>query len=417
MDGREILEKEEALLRKHFEEARLELERWMQERADAVPVVDASEAKLTHREHTQMPVRSIFGTLRLNVVSGYSKEQRRSLTPVREAFFGGQRCAMTPMLVRNVAHLGLEAGSFEKAARLCADWGVSISDDKVMDTIRLVGDRCREQRLAARCAGAAGPKDVLIIMADGWNARHRGPKWGRKKAPPEERVEWKDIKSAVLFKLSHVVGGGKKRHALLTRHVVAVPADAGPESFGEAVERAAVRMGLREAKAVYYFSDGGAYLWNLYEYRFEAVAEGTLDYYHAMEHLGTVAAELIPEKAARDAWLEAERKRIRKEGGARLAGTLAEMLKGVELSAEGRKVAEREINYFDKHRGHMDYGKRRREGVPIGSGAVESLCGQFQDRLKRRGQFWSRKGFAAILRAYVWHMNEELDCAIAPASA
>ena len=389
----------------------------MQERADAVPVVDASGAKLTHREHTQMPVRSIFGTLRLNVVSGYSKEQRRSLTPVREAFFGGQRCAMTPMLVRNVAHLGLEAGSFEKAARLCADWGVSISDDKVMDTIRLVGDRCREQRLAARCAGAAGPKDVLIIMADGWNARHRGPKWGRKKAPPEERVEWKDIKSAVLFKLSHVVGGGKKRHALLTRHVVAVPADAGPESFGEAVERAAVRMGLREAKAVYYFSDGGAYLWNLYEYRFEAVAEGTLDYYHAMEHLGTVAAELIPEKAARDAWLEAERKRIRKEGGARLAGTLAEMLKGVELSAEGRKVAEREINYFDKHRGHMDYGKRRREGVPIGSGAVESLCGQFQDRLKRRGQFWSRKGFAAILRAYVWHMNEELDCAIAPASA
>lgn len=417
MDGREILEKEEALLRKHFEEARLELERWMQERADAVPVVDASGAKLTHREHTQMPVRSIFGTLRLNVVSGYSKEQRRSLTPVREAFFGGQRCAMTPMLVRNVAHLGLEAGSFEKAARLCADWGVSISDDKVMDTIRLVGDRCREQRLAARCAGAAGPKDVLIIMADGWNARHRGPKWGRKKAPPEERVEWKDIKSAVLFKLSHVVGGGKKRHALLTRHVVAVPADAGPESFGEAVERAAVRMGLREAKAVYYFSDGGAYLWNLYEYRFEAVAEGTLDYYHAMEHLGTVAAELIPEKAARDAWLEAERKRIRKEGGARLAGTLAEMLKGVELSAEGRKVAEREINYFDKHRGHMDYGKRRREGVPIGSGAVESLCGQFQDRLKRRGQFWSRKGFAAILRAYVWYMNEELDCAIAPASA
>lgn len=417
MDGREILEKEEALLRKHFEEARLELERWMQERADAVPVVDASGAKLTHRERTQMPVRSIFGTLRLNVVSGYSKRQRRSLTPVREAFFGGQRCAMTPMLVRNVAHLGLEAGSFEKAARLCADWGVSISDDKVMDTIRLVGDRCREQRLAARCAGAAGPKDVLIIMADGWNARHRGPKWGRKKAPPEERVEWKDIKSAVLFKLSHVVGGGKKRHALLTRHVVAVPADAGPESFGEAVERAAVRMGLREAKAVYYFSDGGAYLWNLYEYRFEAVAEGTLDYYHAMEHLGTVAAELIPEKAARDAWLEAERKRIRKEGGARLAGTLAEMLKGVELSAEGRKVAEREINYFDKHRGHMDYGKRRREGVPIGSGAVESLCGQFQDRLKRRGQFWSRKGFAAILRAYVWYMNEELDCAIAPASA
>ena len=417
MNGREILEKEEALLRKHFEEARLELERWMQERADAVPVVDASGAKLTHRERTQMPVRSIFGTLRLNVVSGYSKRQRRSLTPVREAFFGGQRCAMTPMLVRNVAHLGLEAGSFEKAARLGADWGVSISDDKVMDTIRQVGDRCRETKLPRRCAGAAGPEDVLVIMADGWNARHRGPKWGRKKALPDERVEWKDIKSAVLFKLSHVVGAGRKRHALLTRHVVAVPADAGPERFGKAVERAAVRMGMHEARRIYFFSDGGAYLWNLYEYRFEAVAEGTLDYYHAMEHLGTVAEALMPEREAREAWLEAERGRVKREGGARLAGTLRQMLAERDLSSESRKVAEREVNYFEKHRGHMDYDKRRKEGVPIGSGAVESLCGQFQDRLKKRGQFWSRKGFSAMLRAYVWHMNEELDYAIAPSAA
>ena len=188
MNGREILEKEEALLRKHFEEARLELERWMQERADAVPVVDASGAKLTHRERTQMPVRSIFGTLRLNVVSGYSKRQRRSLTPVREAFFGGQRCAMTPMLVRNVAHLGLEAGSFEKAARLGADWGVSISDDKVMDTVRSVGARCVAAALPETCADAAGPGDVLVLMADGWNARHRGPRWGEEGAPREERV-------------------------------------------------------------------------------------------------------------------------------------------------------------------------------------------------------------------------------------
>ena len=175
MDGREILEKEEALLRKHLEAARLELERWMQKRADAVPAVDAAGAKLTHRERTQMLVRSVFGTLRLNVVAGYSKKERRSLTPVREAFFGGRRCAVTPMLVRNVTRLGLEAGSFQKAAERCADWGVSISDDKVMDTIRSVGERCLEQRLPARCAGAAGPEDVLIVMADGWNARHRGP--------------------------------------------------------------------------------------------------------------------------------------------------------------------------------------------------------------------------------------------------
>ena len=37
---------------------------------------------------------------------------------------------------------------------------------------------------------------------------------------------------------------------------------------------------------------------------------------------------------------------------------------------------------------------------------------EFQDRLKRRGQFWTRKGFAPFLRACVWYMNGELEYAI-----
>ena len=82
------------------------------------------------------------------------------------------------------------------------------------------------------------------------------------------------------------------------------------------------------------------------------------------------------------------------------------------MAEAGAKVVEREIKYFEKHSGHMDYGKRREEGVPIGGGSVESLCGQFQDRLKRRGQFWTRKGFAPFLRACVWYMNGELEYAI-----
>lgn len=417
MTAAEMLVLEKRIRDKHMEEARKELERELQKAASAIEPRDRHGAKLTHRERTSMVVDSCFGRLRLEVVTGHSRLEGRSLTPVREKLFGGEHRAMTPLLMRNVARLGLEAGSFEKAAARCEDWGVCVSDDKVMDTVRAVAVRCREAKLPRRCAGAAGPEDVLVIMADGWNARHRGPKWGRKKALPDERVEWKDIKSAVLFKLSHVVGAGRKRHALLTRHVVAVPADAGPERFGQAVERAAIRMGMREARRIYFFSDGGAYLWNLYEYRFEAVADGTLDYYHAMEHLGTVAEALMPEREAREAWLEAERGRVKREGGAQLAGTLRQMLAGKDLPAEARKVAEREVNYFQKHKGHMDYDKRRKEGVPIGSGAVESLCGQFQDRLKRRGQFWSRKGFSAMLRAYVWYLNEELDYAIAPSAA
>ena len=39
---------------------------------------------------------------------------------------------------------------------------------------------------------------------------------------------------------------------------------------------------------------------------------------------------------------------------------------------------------------------------------MESQCSQNQNRFKRRGQFWSKGGFASFLEAYVWYTNREL---------
>ena len=50
---------------------------------------------------------------------------------------------------------------------------------------------------------------------------------------------------------------------------------------------------------------------------------------------------------------------------------------------------EREINYFTEHRQRMDYDVARQRGEPMGSGAIESTCRQYQCRFKRPGQFWS----------------------------
>ena len=38
--------------------------------------------------------------------------------------------------------------------------------------------------------------------------------------------------------------------------------------------------------------------------------------------------------------------------------------------------------YFEKHHDTMDYPEYRKKGWPIGSGSVESACGQFGDRVK-----------------------------------
>lgn len=39
---------------------------------------------------------------------------------------------------------------------------------------------------------------------------------------------------------------------------------------------------------------------------------------------------------------------------------------------------------------------------------MESQCSQFQDRFKRRGQFWTSAGSGPFLEAYAWYANGEL---------
>ena len=47
----------------------------------------------------------------------------------------------------------------------------------------------------------------------------------------------------------------------------------------------------------------------------------------------------------------------------------------------------------------MAYDKAAAEGVPIGNGAMESQCSRFQNRFKRRGQFWTARESGSFLEA------------------
>lgn len=53
-------------------------------------------------------------------------------------------------------------------------------------------------------------------MMDGWLARYREDRWGRKRALPGERVGWHEVKSAVMFRLSQVAEVNKGRRVLIS---------------------------------------------------------------------------------------------------------------------------------------------------------------------------------------------------------
>lgn len=92
-----------------------------------------------------------------------------------------------------------------------------------------------------------------------------------------------------------------------------------------------------------------------------------------------------------------------------LLATLSDLLAHPPSNTPETIEAIRQANvYFEKHKEHMNYAVAGEEGLPLGSGSMESQCSQFQGRFKRCGQFWTKTGFATLLEVAVRHQNGEL---------
>ena len=383
----------------------------LQRVADETPRVGSDGRRLTQGRMQDAQVRTPYGTVPVRVFCGRCVATGRFEVPFKEAYCRGSRFAMTPLLERHVAVTACETGSFEKCGRLCAEWGCHVSDDKAMDLVRDLGESCLDSDLPPLCRDAAGTEDVLIVSLDGWEGRFRGERWGEKEECRKGHVDWHDIKSAVMYKLSQVADISAGRRTIVTKHILCVPPGTTPEAFAKKVEREAERMGMLRAAKVYFIMDGATYLWNLFDVCFSFYARGTLDYYHAVQHLAALADALFAgekDPGPRKEWLDGQCRELKALG----PKTLLETIRAIDWKSirkrEAKKTAKREAAYFLSHEDHTDYGGNAALGVPIGSGAMESQCSQNQNRFKRRGQFWSDEGFAAFIEVYARYTNGEL---------
>ncbi|MGH7945147.1 MAG: hypothetical protein ACREF9_09080 [Opitutaceae bacterium] len=134
----------------------------------------------------------------------------------------------------------------------------------------------------------------------------------------------------------------------------------------------------------------------------------TLDFHHAAQHLWALAhARHGHGTAAARAWVEPLLHQLRHGEEQRVVQSLEPLLAQPEQrSVPSHKEVTREIEYLLSHKEHLHYQAREKEGAPMGSGAVESLCRQLQNRFKSCGQFWSRTGLTHLLAINVRFKNQ-----------
>ncbi|MEI8287933.1 MAG: hypothetical protein WCH99_00560 [Verrucomicrobiota bacterium] len=303
--------------------------------------------------------------------------------------------------------------SYAQAAAVATRWGVPVDDPLINQQVQRAGERA-DWQAQARVAGSTAPAPdtpvppgALVIMMDGWMLRHRGGACGLKPVQAAgERVAWQECKSAVIYHLSQSAQTSGERGLLVEKFVVAYVGE--PLEFGRRVQAEAWRRSLGQTPRVYVVADGGVWIWDIVTDRF-AAATGVLDFYHASQHPWELAHALHPDnEAGAKAWVEPLLHQLQHGGEDRFFQTLQDLPGWCARREQPLPpTATKEINYFENHRAHIQYAARAAEGCPVGSGAMESLCGQLQGRFKRGGQFWTEPGRRRLMALEVTRRNHD----------
>jgi len=159
-------------------------------------------------------------------------------------------------------------------------------------------------------------------------------------------------------------------------------------------EGSVTRRSLAILRPALILADGAVWIWNLADEYVDQRIEVS-DYYHAAEHLATVAAACLPDPTAAAAWLDARKGELLTLGPLPILAAFDRLAPPTPKAAEVRRL---ERAYFASRVERMDYPSLRLDGLPIGSGAIESAADHVvQRRMKRAGMRWSAAGGDAML--------------------
>lgn len=160
------------------------------------------------------------------------------------------------------------------------------------------------------------------------------------------------------------------------------------ETFAARWPKVASRLGMRVGAALDVLADGARWIWERIDYHF-AFARGTLDIFHALEHVNQTATSLFGEgTAATQQWRDAGRDALLTEGWNGIQQMIVSA-GAIAVRAPQRRALEELTGYLRPQAGRLNYAQRLAEGRPIGSGMIEGACKNYIGRrLKQTGARW-----------------------------
>lgn len=168
----------------------------------------------------------------------------------------------------------------------------------------------------------------------------------------------------------------------------------------------AIGAGLLSTSSVHAVADGADPIFNAFREQFapwEQKAKFTVDFYHVNEHLSVAADSIAPAK--KQQWLHHQH-------GLLLGNKVRKVLETLETHFEPLEQEETPVRgvhqYIHKRKDNLDYAGARADGLPIGSGEIESGHRHvIQHRLKIAGAWWTLQNTEAMLQLRTTRANND----------
>jgi hypothetical protein len=185
--------------------------------------------------------------------------------------------------------------------------------------------------------------------------------------------------------------------------------EGGVEVAGRRLFDCAVRAGFGSDSHVHAVGDGALWIVGQIEEQFGAQGSYLMDFYHVCEYLSAAAKTIAPDAAAAKAWMEAQKDALK-------TGRADMVLEALEPHREAPEVDDDQApvrachRYLGARKDQLKYREALAEGLPIGSGEIESAHRYVaQKRLKLPGAWWLVEHAEHMLALRINRLNGDWD--------
>lgn len=325
------------------------------------------------------------------------RSQNRRLRPFA-ASAGVRARSCSRLLQRAVTDLGADLPYAKVMDKLVEHYGLVLGESTIRK-VTLVHARQIHGRSGGFAQGLPEPVAAkgltFIAQIDGTmvpTVRGDAASADRRKA---KTVQWQEAKVS----LAHAQGS--------TRMAYGATLLGDVDTAGRQLRACAKRAGFGKGHRVHAVGDGAPWIATQVKQRFGGQGSYLLDFYHVCEYLGDAAKAIEPQAQAQQTWRHVQQQRLKDQQPDAVLRALHAHLEAATTQDEQAPVRKC-YRYLSERVHQLDYQGAIAQGLPIGSGEIESAHRYIvQKRLKLPGAWWLAANAEHMLALRVNRANGE----------